>query len=256
MSNTVDTKTTTTWHSERTGQEMMCARWGDFGQPVLIFPTAGGDAEEIERMLMIKVLAPLIEGGKIKVYSIDSVAARVWGDTSVDPRYKTRLQNGFQEYVYHEVVPAIRSDCRDDTIEIVVAGASIGAFNAMGMLCRHPDAFSRAICMSGSYDIHRFIKEPSGEGLRGGDSDFYFSSPLHFVPNLPEGVQLDTLRRRFVQLCHGGGQWEDPEQDWTMAKILGGKGVPNHVEAWGEGYDHDWPTWRAMLPKYLGELYG
>jgi len=29
--------------------------------------------------------------------------------------------------------------------------------------------------------------------------------------------------------------------------------VPNRVDAW-EGRDHDWPLWRDMLPKYLGEL--
>jgi esterase/lipase superfamily enzyme len=41
------------------------ARWGTFGTPVLLFPTAGGDFEEIERFLMIKVLSPLIDAGKI-----------------------------------------------------------------------------------------------------------------------------------------------------------------------------------------------
>ena len=105
--------------------------------------------------------------------------------------------------------------------------------------------------MSGSYDIHRFIK-----GFEHGtpDQDFYFSSPMHFVPNLPEGPLLDQLRTRHVLMCHGGGRWEDPEQDWTMARILGAKGIPNRVDPWGEGYDHDWPTWRAMLPKYLEEV--
>ena len=32
------------------------------------------------------------------------------------------------------------------------------------------------------------------------------------------------------------------------------RGVPNRVDPWGEEYDHDWPTWRAMLPHYLAEL--
>ena len=237
------------WYSERVQEEILFCRWGHMGQPVLLYPTAGGDAEEIERFLMIKVLSPLLEAGRIKIYSVDSVAARIWGDKEKPASHAAWKQNQFDAYVYHEVVPAIRRDCNSGEIEIVVAGASIGAFNAMAAICRHPDVFSHAICMSGSYDVERFIKGPGTLG-----SDFYFSSALQFLPNLGEGPQLDMLRRRSIVMCHGGGRWEDPEQDWRMARILGKKGIPNRVDPWGEGYDHDWPTWRAMLPKYLSEL--
>jgi esterase/lipase superfamily enzyme len=36
--------------------------------------------------------------------------------------------------------------------------------------------------------------------------------------------------------------------------VLGNKGIPNRVDSWGTEYDHDWSTWRQMLPKYLDEL--
>jgi esterase/lipase superfamily enzyme len=26
------------------------------------------------------------------------------------------------------------------------------------------------------------------------------------------------------------------------------------VDPWGTEYDHDWPTWRRMLPHYLAQL--
>jgi esterase/lipase superfamily enzyme len=39
-----------------------------------------------------------------------------------------------------------------------------------------------------------------------------------------------------------------------MAHLLGGRSVPNRVDVWGHTYDHDWPTWRQMLPIYLNEL--
>jgi esterase/lipase superfamily enzyme len=38
-----------------------------------------------------------------------------------------------------------------------------------------------------------------------------------------------------------------------MARALGDRGIPNRVDLWGPGYDHDWPTWRDMLPRYLAE---
>ncbi|HEX6142717.1 MAG TPA: hypothetical protein VFZ01_08370 [Geminicoccaceae bacterium] len=234
------------WYSERVERWVRLVRWGHFGTPVLVFPTAGGDAEEIEREGLVAALWPLIEGGRIKVYSVDSIAGRAWLEKQ-DPRHCTWLQNRFDAMLYHEVVPAIRSDCRDGGIEILAAGASIGAFNALALLCRHPDAVRAGIGMSGTYDL--------GPWLRGHfDDDFFFSSPWHYLPSLGEDWQLMTLRRRFALLVYGGGRWESPEESWHMAGVMGAKGIPNRVVPWGPEWDHDWPLWRAALPLYLGEL--
>ncbi|MEJ2515921.1 MAG: alpha/beta hydrolase-fold protein [Gammaproteobacteria bacterium] len=241
------TKTVSRWHSPRLGQEIAVARWGHFGQPVLLFPTAGGDAEEVERMQMIAALQPLLEAGRIKVYSCDSIAGRSlaarWGSVE----HRCWLLNQFEECIAEEVVPAIRTDCRTNDIEVITAGASIGAFKAVAVLCRYPWLFSSAVAMSPTFDL---------EALLGfsGTEDYYFSAPLSFVPNLGPGPMLTMLQRRFVLLAHGQGRWEDPEESWRMAGVLGAKGVPNRVDAWGHEYDHDWPTWRQMLPGYLDSL--
>ena len=39
-----------------------------------------------------------------------------------------------------------------------------------------------------------------------------------------------------------------------IADALGKRGIPNRVDEWGGEWDHDWPTWRKMLPQYLDEL--
>ena len=69
-----DDKVVTRWQSERLDREVTLVRWGTVGKPVLLFPTAGGDAEEIERFQMIDALGPLIDRSAIKVYSCDSAA--------------------------------------------------------------------------------------------------------------------------------------------------------------------------------------
>ncbi|MHC4992734.1 MAG: esterase family protein, partial [Planctomycetota bacterium] len=84
--------------------------------------------------------------------------------------------------------------------------------------------------------------------------DFYYSSPLHYLPNLEEGAQLAELRERFILLATGEGRWEHPGESWGMAHVLGTRDIPNRVDLWGDHYDHDWPTWREMLPKYLDEM--
>ncbi len=234
------------WHSPRIEQKITLVRWGHWGAPVLVFPTAGGDAEEIERFHLVGALGHLIDAGRIKVYSCDSVAGRAWISGRHPPEYCARLQNRYDEMVYREVVPAIRSDCRTADIEIVTAGASIGAFNAVAALCRHPDVFRLAIGLSGTYDLEKRMSNGINE-------DFYYSSPMHFLSNLSECESLDQLRHRFVVLAFGQGRWESPEQSWRLAGVLGSRGVPNRVDAWGVEHDHDWPAWREMLPKYLDE---
>ena len=241
-----DLKEVSRWYSERLHRDITLARWGIFGQPVLLFPTAGGDAEEVERMHVIATLSPLLEAGRIKIYSCDSVAGAALAAKEGSIEYRCALLNAFHEYVAAEVVPAIRADCRDDGIEVIAAGASIGAFNAVAVTCRYPHLFRAALGMSGTYDI---------EGLMGfeGTGDYYFASPLAFLPGL-EGGALDRLRQRFFILAFGQGRWEAPGESWRMANVLGSKGVPNRVDAWDERYDHDWPTWREMLPLYLDDL--
>jgi esterase/lipase superfamily enzyme len=157
-------------------------------------------------------------------------------------------QHAFDEYVYRELVPAIRTDCKDPSVEVIAAGASIGAFNALAAICRHPDVFKKAICMSGTFDIERLFTD--GKVSR----ELWHASPLHFLPRMPPGEHLEKLKSRFILMAHGQGRAEDPNQNWKMADILGAKGIPNRVDDWGKDWPHDWQTWRAMLPKYLDEL--
>jgi esterase/lipase superfamily enzyme len=239
-------KTASRWYSERVEQELSLVRWGHWGQPVLIFPTAGGDAEEIERMHLVGALGPLIEAGRIKVYSCDNLAGRAFAAGTGSVEYRCRLLNRFEDCIAQEVVPAIRIDCRDEGAEVIATGASLGAFMAVAVACRYPWLFRAAVGMSGSYDLERLF-------AFGGTGDYYFATPMSFVPSL-EGPLLDTLRQRFILLAYGGGRWEAPDDSWRLAGVLGAKGVPNRVDPWGPEYDHDWPTWRQMLPAYLAEL--
>jgi len=239
-------KTVGKWRSERLEREVTMVRWGTFGQPLLLFPTAGGDAQEVERMHLIGALWPLIDAGKIKVYSCDSVAGSALLAREGSARHQMWLQNQFHQYVKHEVVPAIRSDCQSRDIELWAAGASIGAFHAVAMVCRFPDIFARACAMSGTYDLRRFFDATEFS------DDFWVSSPVHFVPTLG-GLHLDKLRTRFILMPSGQGRAEDIGEAWRMAAVLGKQGIPNRVDPWGPDVHHDWPTWRTMLPQYLEE---
>ena len=239
-------KMTDRWHSDRLGQDISVARWGTYGAPVLLIPTAGGDAEEVERHHLIAHLEPLISAGRAKVYSVDSVAGRALAQHRGTVEHRLALFNAFHETIAREVIPAIHSDLGGHHVPVTVAGSSIGAFNALAITCRYPELVQSAVCMSGTYAIEKFL---------GGhvNDDLYFSSPLRFLPDL-EGPSLDVLRTRMVVLASGSGRWEDVGESLAVAHVLGSKGIPNRVDDWGTAYDHDWPTWWAMLPLYLDDL--
>lgn len=232
------------WHSPRLKQEIGLARWGHYGVPVLVFPTAGGDGEEIERHHVVRACGDLIQAGRVKIYSCDSVAGKTMVSKDGSPEYRMWLLNRFFECVRNEVIPAIWADSGEQPI--ITAGASIGAFNSITTLCRYPDVVQAAIAMSGSFAIEQFYDGAWSE-------DLYFSAPMQFVAGI-EGRQLDVLRQRFALLATGSGAWEDPGESWRLASLLGEKGIANRVDDWGPDWEHDWGTWRAMLPKYLDEI--
>lgn len=235
------------WYSQRLECDTQLVRWGSFGVPLLLFPTAGGDAEEVERFFLIKQLEPFIHDGRLKVYSIESVAGRTWLTRKDNVAHCVWIQKQFDNYITQEVLPAIYHDCRVPNITLITAGASIGAFSSLLVLCRHPQLFSHAICMSGTYDIQKWM---DGQWF----DDFYYHSPLHFVPNMPEDETLARLQTRRVIIATGQGKYEDPAESWKVADALGKKGIPNRVDLWDPNWKHDWVTWRAMLPQYIQEV--
>jgi esterase/lipase superfamily enzyme len=234
------------WYSSRLQTDITVVRWGVMGVPVLVFPSAGGDAEEIERQGLVNACGRLLAEGRIKLYSVDSVAGHAMVAKISSPEHRLWLLNQFHECVRWEVVPAIRADLGGQAMDVIATGPSIGAFNAVAVLCRYPDVFGAAVGMSGSYQVDRFYEGAWSQ-------DLFYAAPLQFLPGL-DGEHLDRLRQRRVILASGEGDWEDVGSSWQMASALGDKGVPNRVDNWGPQWPHEWHTWREMLPQYLNEL--
>jgi esterase/lipase superfamily enzyme len=234
-----------TWTSTRLSEPARVVRWGHFGTPVLLFPTAGGDVEEVERFRLIGALAESIDKGRIKVFSVDGIAARAWLRGTHPPEHCARVQSLYDAYIDTEVVPLIRRDCQSDTIEIVAAGAAIGAYHAVSALCRLPSIFRVAIALSGIFDLSKYLVGGFAPALEA-------VSPLHSLRHLPEGPSGDALRRRFAVLATGAGDYEQPAESQRMSDALGAARVNNKLENWGRNFAHGWNTWREMLPRYVG----
>jgi esterase/lipase superfamily enzyme len=238
----------TSWHSPSLNKDMPIAAYGDFGFALLLVPTAAADYLEYERFQLMDHLAPLIDGGKVKVFSIDSINNESWLNNNMDPRHKSIRHQQWNSYVFNEVVPFIRLNTSPET-PIITCGASFGALHSMNLFLKRPDIINGVIAMSGVFDLTEYTKGYF-------DDDVYFNSPMHFMPNLTDNSILEQIRTsRHIHIVTGSGAYEDPSSSGRFAKILYDKGIWYELDVWGTEWPHDWNTWRAMLPHYIGSRF-
>jgi esterase/lipase superfamily enzyme len=241
---------TITWYSERVGREMPLVAYGHFGAPVLMLPTAAADYLEYERFQLIDSLRWWIDQGKVKLYSVNSVNQLALMNQQASPTERVAWLDRYEGYLLEEVLPLIRRDCADESIKPCLLGISLGATAAANLFFRHPDLFSGAMLISGSYDIRPFL-----DGFA--DERVYFHNPVDFLPAL-NGQPLEILRRdrKPILIFTGQGRFEAPERSRRLADILTHLGVPHWFDVWGTDVDHDWPWWRKCLPYYFGKFFG
>ena len=236
------------WHSPRLGMHMPIVRYGTWGKPLLLFPTAQADFLEYERFFLIKALEPHIFAGRITVFAIDSINKHAWMNKRVPAPEKVRRQALYAEYVEEEVVPHIRRSLQSSSARIAVSGASFGAFHAANQFFRRPDLFDTLVAMSGFFDIENYL-----DGYRSDDA--YFNNPMWYVQNLG-GHALELLRSTSIHLVSGRGNYERPDLTARFSQLLWDKGIWNNTDYWGYDVPHDWPTWRDMLPYYVDQKLG
>ena len=241
-------KQITSWFSPSLSKEMPIAVYGHFGFSLLLVPTAAADFLEYERFELIESIRPFIDGGKVKVFSVNSINTESWMNYDMDPRHKIIRHQQWNPYMYNEVLPFIKNSTSWET-PVYVAGASFGALHSANLFFRRPDLLDGVIAMSGVYDLTEYTR-----GYY--DEDVYFNSPMHFMPNLHEHTILEQIRRsRHIHLFSGSGDYEDPDSARRFGDILYRKGIWYELDIWGPEWKHEWPTWRAMLPHYLGTRF-
>jgi esterase/lipase superfamily enzyme len=189
--------------------------YGHYGRPVLAMPAEGGDAGDWERMGMVDAVGPLLEGGRIRLFTVDARS----GD------------QGWRSWIVDHVVPHIHHEL-GGAQDIIAVGPSMGAFQAVELAMERADLFPLAIGLSGNYfDLHERVA---------GAAD-------HHVDWLRS--------RLSVLLVVGQGLWEDSTQALPSTRHLAGvmrsRGIRCELDEWGYDVPHDWPSWRAQIAHHL-----
>ena len=228
------------WQSPSLGREMELLVFGDRGTPVVVFPTSMGRFYQWEDFGMIAHLRPRIEDGRLQLWCVDSVDGESFYNKSVRAQDRARRHLAYDRYLTDEVVPAVRGENHDPSLELL--GASFGAFHAVALATRHPGIASRTIGLSGAYDAARWL-----DGSQEGDA--YFVNPLAFLPGLTDDRLLRPLRETEFVIATGV---DDPNVDGSrrIVACLQDKGVPATLHLWN-GWSHDWPYWKEMVDTFL-----
>src|SRR5438105_637468 len=158
--------------------------YGHWGRPLLAFPAEAGRATDWEQTGMVTAIEPLLDAGRVKLYTIDSFDSGSWLLDHVSLEERAQRHGLFEDWLVNQVVPFVYEDCAGAT-EIMVAGSSFGAYHAANFALRRADLFPLAICMSGVYDITTVGDWGRGDAV-------YFNNPAAYVANL-HGDHLDWL---------------------------------------------------------------
>jgi esterase/lipase superfamily enzyme len=232
------------WFSHRLNRDMGLVVYGHWGPPLMAFPTSGGDEWEMENQGMVGALADYIDGGRVKVFAVGTVASESFYNKRAHPAHRSYVQKQFDAYVRQEVVPFIEVSCQTPGIGISTMGASLGAYYAANTLFKYPDIIKRCFAMSGVYDMRSFM-----DGYY--DDNFYFNNPVDYMANISDAWSLGHLASCDIHLATGHGPWENSGPTYAMSHVLSSRGIRHNVDNWGEKGGHDWPYWKHQMREYL-----
>lgn len=210
--------------------------FGHSGYPVIIFPSSQGRYYEAKDFNLIESVRWFVDQGLVKIYCPDSIDSLSLYNKSIHPADRLKNHELYDKFLLEELVEKIRYETGQG--KICVTGPSFGAYHALNFAFRHPDRVSHLFAMSGKYDIKSFL-----DGYY--DDNAYFNNPVDFMPDSNNG-ELWNMR-----IVLGTGE-HDICRDATvqMSEILKNKGIDHWLDI-RQGYEHDWPLWKEMLPHYL-----
>lgn len=214
--------------------------YGNWGRPILAFPTSLGRAWQNEDGGIIRGLGDKIEGGEIQICCVDGIDEESWYNKGAHPAWRAARHDQYDRYLAAEVVPLIRGKAQRS--DLIAFGASFGAYHAANFSLRHPEMITRLIAFSGVFDIHRFL---DGHW----DDTCYFHCPTAYVANYDAGW---VERTRHIGIVVATGEHDHLVQNTRdFASLLRSKGLPVHEEIWSGVFGHDWPFWVEHLRRFV-----
>ena len=222
--------------------------YGHWGPPLLGFPTSAGDEWELEGQGLIGSLAQLIDAGRVKFFSLNSVN---WAGFY----NKARILFIAATCNRSSIRTCARKWCRSSGTIANRRGSRFprwahrSARITRRILCfKHPDVIRRCFALSGVYDIRGFMS-----GMY--DDNTYFNNPVDYLANLSDPWIFEQLAQCDIHIATGNGPWENSGPSYRLSKILADKGIGHSLDDWGAQGGHDWPFWKHQMWEYITRLF-
>ncbi len=228
------------WKSAALGTHMEICVYGHYGPGMLFFPFDGENFLSAEQHELIAAAAPMLDAGRIKIYTISSIDRESWLNDEIAPRQKAIRHSKYNRYILEEVVPFIARNMQSEHPAIYTSGISLGALHAVNLFLRQPNLFAGTIGISGNYDLNAYTN-----GYH--DNDVYFNSPHDYLAHLTGPILNNLRQKQQILFLSGQGEGENPEASISIGNILSSKGIPNSIDLWNEEYGHNWESWRTMF---------
>jgi esterase/lipase superfamily enzyme len=235
--------------SPELGRRVHMWTFGEVGAPLLVFPSNAGVAHEWQKGGMIDALAPLLAAGRVKIFCPETNVSRSFSGKGTLAERMAHHQ-AYERFVLNTLVPYIREDCKMPHARMVASGCSVGALYSSLFVLKHPETFSQALCLSGTYRGSKFFDGESSE-------DVYFNDPLAFLPNL-HGPALERVRRNVhltVVVGRGAHEHGCIRETAELGVHLKRKQIPHHLAFWGKSSSHTYPWWQRQAVHYLSQMF-
>ena len=229
------------WFSPRLDRDMELLVFGHAGARVLVFPSSMGRFFEWEDQGMIAALGDQIERGWLQLYCVDSVDSESWYAKYKHPADRAFWHSRYDAYIRDEVLPL--SQGRNPDPYLITTGASFGAYHALTFALRYPHLVSRAIGLSGVYDIREVT-----DGYT--DQHVYPYNPAEFILGETDPERVAAMHRLNIVLAIGQDDSLRGNSEYFSGRLWS-KGIGNALRIW-DGWAHDWPYWRQMIRTYIG----
>jgi hypothetical protein len=131
---------------------MTIVQYGNYGRPVLVFPSEAGRAWDFENNGMLEAIGNLINDGRVKLYCVDSLDVDTWADKALPLEERALRHEVYTRWLTHHVVPHIHSDT-SPAAELITLGCSLGAYHAVHFSMQRADLAPLSIGLSGNYDV-------------------------------------------------------------------------------------------------------
>ena len=195
---------------------------------------------------MIDAIGDLIEGGRVKVYSVDSYDSGSWYREGLSLEERAQQHGRYEDWIVNQVVPFIRADSGATSRSPSRASASAPTTLPTSRSGTPSSSPSRS-ATAGVYDVSVVAGGERGDAV-------YFNNPADYVSHLAAttglaarpGQPASDLRPGLLGGLDGGAG-----EHRRFAAQLGEKGIRHELDVWGHDVPHDWPAWRAQIAHHL-----